>query len=137
MPAGWISFRGRVRDIQVPGESLFLDCQDYVMEIWNIVGECGMVNPDTYEQGRESMMACYGQDYGGQQEDADEYEDEEKRTKRQICVKFVRKNSSTILIARWAAFNYGHFASFISRPGTGKNGGMVCMYKKPLDDGFF
>jgi hypothetical protein len=57
------------------------------MEIWDIIGECGMVESEIYQEGQEAMMPYYGQDFGGQedQEDQeDEAEGEEQGDARQV-----------------------------------------------------
>lgn len=82
MHPNWLeTIVGRVQGIRVPGEVAQWNCQDYVMEIWDIVGECGMVEQETYEQGRLKMLPYYGQDFGGQGEVEEAYEEEEEEGK--------------------------------------------------------
>lgn len=45
--------------IQVPGEAASWNCQDYVLEIWEAMMECGMISSDTWQAGRDSMMPYY------------------------------------------------------------------------------
>lgn len=51
--------------IQVPGESLHWNCQDYVLEIWDAMLYQGLIDVATHEQGRASMLAYYSPDFGG------------------------------------------------------------------------
>jgi hypothetical protein len=71
----WSTLREKIRMIQVPGEAVSWNCQDYVMDIWSVMKYFEMITDETWQTGKESMMPYYGQDYGG--EDEDEEEDEE------------------------------------------------------------
>lgn len=51
---------------QVPiGEALSWNCQDYVMEIWDMLQASGMISEETWQVGRERMLPYYGPDFGG------------------------------------------------------------------------
>lgn len=84
----------RIQEIQVPGEGVSWNCQDYVMDIWDIVGEHGMVDHETYEQGRQSMLPYYGQDYGGQEEEVQEAEEEEANARQVLSEEFIYDSDS-------------------------------------------
>lgn len=94
--ANWLDvLESRIRDIRVPGEALSWNCQDYVMEIWDIVGEHEMVDRQTYEHGRQNMMPYYGQDYGGQEEELEEMEElEEADAPRVLSEEFIYDSDS-------------------------------------------
>ncbi|KAH8157313.1 hypothetical protein CIB48_g10930 [Xylaria polymorpha] len=66
MNAGWgPSFIDAVGRIAVPGDALSWNCQDYVMDIWEMMWNMGMIDEGTWSTGKMSMMPYYGQDYGG------------------------------------------------------------------------
>ncbi|KAK3175439.1 hypothetical protein K4F52_010269 [Lecanicillium sp. MT-2017a] len=80
-----------------PGEALSWNCQDYVMEIWDMMCSVGMIEQSTWQYGRAAMMPYYGQDFGddGDEED-DTYEeghDEEQSGRRILSEEFVLDSS--------------------------------------------
>ncbi|KAG6056233.1 hypothetical protein E4U32_005832 [Claviceps aff. humidiphila group G2b] len=56
-----------VQEIPVPGETNSWNCQDYVLEIWELLLD-----------GYDRMLICYGQDFGGGQETDGTEESEEE-----------------------------------------------------------
>ncbi|KAF2461275.1 hypothetical protein BDY21DRAFT_360426 [Lineolata rhizophorae] len=52
--------------------------EHYVMEIWDAISLHGMIDEDTWTEGRQSMLEFYGQDFGGRGNDDDEGEEEEE-----------------------------------------------------------
>jgi hypothetical protein len=79
-PGWWDILVQQIGTISVPGEAESWNCQDYVIEIWEVMMESGMVDHQTWYNGKETMMAFYGQDFGGGDEEGEgeyEYEDED------------------------------------------------------------
>ncbi len=63
--------------IPVPGEGLSWNCQDYVIEIWEMMYNNDMINQEIYDGGRVNMMPYYGPDFGGERDsNGDEVEDD-------------------------------------------------------------
>ncbi|KAK5632415.1 hypothetical protein RRF57_008129 [Xylaria bambusicola] len=56
-----------IEPIPVPGESVYWNCQDYVMDIWEMMMAKGMIYEDVYVSGKAAVMPYFGQDYGGKQ----------------------------------------------------------------------
>ncbi|KJZ69839.1 hypothetical protein HIM_10767 [Hirsutella minnesotensis 3608] len=64
--------------IAVPGEAESWNCQDYVMEIWELLLENGVIDEAAWNHGYQAMLPYYGQDFGDQGgHDYDEHEDED------------------------------------------------------------
>ncbi|RDA91391.1 hypothetical protein CP533_6915 [Ophiocordyceps camponoti-saundersi (nom. inval.)] len=73
---GWLI--EAVPAIVVPGVAEPWNCQDYVIEIWELLLEYGVIDEAAWNHGYQAMLPYYGQDFGDQGEnDYDEYEDEE------------------------------------------------------------
>ena len=87
--------------IQVPGEAASWDCQDYVMEIWEIVREYKMVDDDRWWESRRKMVRYFGQDFGGEDSEREESEveededDQEGRERRILSEEFVYDSSDS------------------------------------------
>ncbi|OBS16508.1 hypothetical protein FPOA_12832 [Fusarium poae] len=66
IPLGYIhpdhaqGLAGHINGIQVPGESALWNCQDYVLEIWDLVLEVGAIDEYTRDGGRIALMPYYG-----------------------------------------------------------------------------
>ncbi|KAI0399464.1 hypothetical protein F4802DRAFT_612135 [Xylaria palmicola] len=66
MNAGWVpTFIDAVGGITVPGEADSWNCQDYVMEIWKMMLDMGMIDERTWSTGKATMLRFYGPDFGG------------------------------------------------------------------------
>jgi hypothetical protein len=79
MDAGWCSsLINGIGRIPVPGEAASWNCQDYVMEIWEMMRNMGMVDEEAWSIGKAAILIYYRQDYGESEgEDHEELEDEE------------------------------------------------------------
>ncbi|KAF5020566.1 hypothetical protein F66182_7398 [Fusarium sp. NRRL 66182] len=66
-----------IGEIQVPGEGLSWNCQDYVLEIWRVMLNYGMITHHTWQDGHNAMLPYYGQDFGEQNQDQEDERDEE------------------------------------------------------------
>ncbi|GAP93169.1 putative protein kinase-like domain [Rosellinia necatrix] len=79
MNAYWSpNFIDAIGRIAVPGEGLSWNCQDYVMDIWEMMLSMGMIDERTWSTGKRRMMPYYGPDYGGcENQDQEELEYEE------------------------------------------------------------
>ncbi len=65
--------------IQVPGEGDSWNCQDYVMDIWDVMRCFGMIDNDTWEVGKVRMMPDFGQDFGGSEDEEDSTDVDERQ----------------------------------------------------------
>lgn len=71
-PGWWDTLIQQIGTIQVPGEAASWNCQDYVMEIWDIMRFDGMIDDNTWYGGRENMLPYFGPDFGGADGGADD-----------------------------------------------------------------
>ncbi|KAG6215061.1 hypothetical protein E4U34_005887 [Claviceps purpurea] len=90
-----------VEEIPVPGEADSWNCQDYVLEIWELLLDEGAINKDTWTEGYDPMLTCYGQDFGGGQDtygtdesEEDEAVDENDGERRVLSEEFVYDSDS-------------------------------------------
>lgn len=73
----WDTLVENITYIPVPGESHYWNCQDYVIEIWEMMYTNGMIDMETYDRGKVNMRPYYGPDAGGKQDsNVDEVEDD-------------------------------------------------------------
>lgn len=70
---------GIISEMRVPGQAAAWNCQDYVMDIWEVMYMFEMVSLEEYEYARERLMQFYGQDFGGMSPASIEEEEEEAR----------------------------------------------------------
>ncbi|KAM0539969.1 hypothetical protein ACHAO7_011648 [Fusarium culmorum] len=63
----------QIREIPVEGRPALWNCQEYVLEIWDLVWQLGAIDQNTYEVARQNLMPYFGPI----QEEDDEYEHEE------------------------------------------------------------
>ncbi|RDA84579.1 hypothetical protein CP532_1127 [Ophiocordyceps camponoti-leonardi (nom. inval.)] len=65
--------------IAVPGVAASWNCQDYVMEIWELLLDYGVIDEAAWNHGYRAMLPYYGQDFGdqgGEHEGEEDGEDE-------------------------------------------------------------
>lgn len=69
-----------VRELPVRGEAASWNCQDYVLGIWEMLLEAGVIEHDVWSNGYDLMLPYFGQDFGGQggHEEYEEQEGEEE-----------------------------------------------------------
>lgn len=75
----WDILVQQIGTIQVPGYAVSWNCQDYVIEIWDAMHVCEMIDEGMWAESKEKMMDYYGQDFGNQPEpDNEEIEEDEQ-----------------------------------------------------------
>ncbi|KAG7123534.1 hypothetical protein HYQ46_009814 [Verticillium longisporum] len=93
-PGWWDTLVQQIGMIQVPGEGLGWNCQDYVMDIWDALQAGQMIDELTWYEGREEMLPYYGQDFGGDaDEESEEYEEQEEQEGQVMSQEFVYDSS--------------------------------------------
>lgn len=82
MPASrWDWLIRKVPTIPVPGEGESWNCQDYVVEIWELLR--GVIGEAAWNEGYQEMLSYYGQDFGDQGENEggeENYEEDDDGT---------------------------------------------------------
>ena len=79
----WETMAEGIRGVPI-GEATSWNCQDYVIDIWDMLLSSGLISEETWCEGKTQMLPYYGQDFGGggdgDDEDydlEDDYEDDD------------------------------------------------------------
>ncbi|KAI1193916.1 hypothetical protein F5X97DRAFT_338340 [Nemania serpens] len=101
----WDTLVESIAGIPVPGEGASWNCQDYVIEIWEMMYIKGMIAPYTYGRGQAKMMPYYGpdcceeQDSNSNEADNDDEDygdrDDEDEKRQALSAEFVEDSSES------------------------------------------
>jgi len=99
-PDWWDQLVQGLGRVLVPGEGESWNCQDYVMDIWDMLYDAQMISHDVWVMGKANMMPFYGADVCWDAEveggDGGDVHEEEPRDSRQFrSAQFVYDSSST------------------------------------------
>lgn len=73
----WETLVHYISAIPVTDNAVLWNCQDYAIEIWDLMLTYQMIDEGTWTEGQETMLQYYGQDFGGQREEEDEVDDDD------------------------------------------------------------